>query len=90
MIIEGKLKNGFKYKVDDKVFHSYRFIMAVRDSQKPDKSYAFADMVDIMLGEEQRDELLDYIEAKGEDPTIEVISDIVGEITDAMTDEVKN
>lgn len=93
MIIKGKLKNGFGYEYDDKVYHNYRFLMAVRDSQRPDKSYAFADMVDIILGEEQRNRLLDYIEAKGDEVTVELMGDIVEQITTAAganSDELKN
>lgn len=90
MKITGKLKNGFEYEYDDKVFHSYRFVMAVRDSMKPEKGYAIADMVDIMLGEEQRERLLQFIEAQGTEVTVELMGDIVGELTEQASDDIKN
>ena len=90
MTIKGELSNGFKYEYDDKVFHNMRFLDAVADSQKPDKAYAFSDVVKLILGEEQRDKLYDYIEAQGEDVTVELIGDMVQEITEAASTEVKN
>lgn len=90
MIVKGKLKNGFEYYYDDKVFHSMRFLDAVADSQKPDKSYAFSDMVVLILGEAQREELYEYIESKGDDVTVELMGDIIQEITEAASDEIKN
>lgn len=90
MIVKGELSNGFKYEYDDRVFHNMRFLDAVADSQKPDKGYAFSDMVRLLLGEEQREALYQYIEAKGEEVTVELIGDIVQEITEAASDEVKN
>ena len=86
----GTLKNGFKYEYDDKVFHSMRFIDAVADSQQPDKAYAFSTMVVLLLGAEQREALYEYIEAKGEDVTVEMMGDIIQEITEKENDDVKN
>lgn len=90
MKITGKLSNGFEYEYDDKVFHNYRFVMAVRDSMKPDKGYALADMVDIMLGEDQRERLLQFIEAQGTEVTVELMGDIVGELSEQASDAIKN
>ncbi len=90
MIVKGELKNGFKFEYDDKVFHLMRFIDAVADSQKPDKGYAFSDMVRLILGVEQREALYEYIEAKGEEVTAELMGDIVQELTEAANTEAKN
>ena len=90
MVVKGTLKNGFDYEFDDKVFHSWDFLKAVRDSQKSDTSYAFVDMVELMLGEAQEDKLIAYLKDKGEDVTIELMGDIVKEITDAVSDDTKN
>ena len=67
-----------------------RFLDAVADSQKPDKSYAFSDMVVLILGEAQREELYEYIESKGDDVTVELMGDIIQEITEAASEEIKN
>ena len=90
MKITGKLKNGFEYEYDDKVFHSYRFVMAVRDTMKPDKGYAVVDMLERILGEEQHEQLLEYMESKGIEVTVELMGDIVGELTENAGDDIKN
>ena len=90
MIVKGELKNGFKFEYDDKVYHSMRFIDAVADSQKPDKGYAFSDVVRMLLGAEQKEALYEYIEAKGEEVTAELMADIVQELTEAANTEAKN
>lgn len=90
MIKTGTLKNGFKYEYDDKVFHSMRFLDAIADSQRPDKAYAFSTMVVLLLGEDQREELYKYIEATGQDVTVELMGDIIQEITEKENDDVKN
>ena len=90
MKIEGTLSNGFKYEYDDKVFHSMRFLDTVADSQRPDHAYAFSDMVRMILGEEQREALYEYIEAKGGEVTVELMGDIIQEITGAANGEIKN
>ena len=90
MIVKGVLKNGFKFEYDDMVYHSMRFLDAVADSQKPDKGYAFSDMVRLLLGAEQREALYEYIEAKGEEVTVELMGDIVQELTEAANTEGKN
>lgn len=90
MIKTGTLQNGFKYEYDDKVFHSMRFLDAVADSQRPDKAYAFSTMVVLLLGEDQREELYKYIEATGQDVTVELMGDIIQEITEKENDDVKN
>lgn len=90
MIVKGELKNGFKFEYDDKVYHSMRFIDAVADSQKPDKGYAFSDVVRMLLGAEQKEALYEYIEAKGEEVTAELMADIVQEFTEAANTEAKN
>ena len=86
----GTLKNGFEYEYDDKVFHNMRFLDAVADSQKTETAYAFSTMVLLLLGKEQREALYEYIESKGEDVTVELMGDIVEEITSAANDESKN
>lgn len=90
MIVKGTLKNGFKYEYDDKVFHLWRFIKAARDAQNPEKATAFVDVVELILGEEQCDKLCEYIESKGEDVTVEMMGDIVQELTDAVDGDEKN
>lgn len=90
MIVKGVLKNGFKFEYDDMVYHSMRFLDAVADSQKPDKGYAFSDMVRLLLGAEQREALYEYIEAKGEEVTVELMGDIMQELTEAANTEGKN
>ena len=90
MVVKGELKNGFKYKYDDKVYHSMRFLDAVAASQKPETGYAFSDMVRLLLGDEQREALYEYIEAKGDDVTVELMGEIIQEITEAANPDAKN
>lgn len=93
MIIKGKLKNGFEYQYDDKVYHSMRFLDACREAQRPETATAFSDLVVLILGVEQREALYEYIESKGDDVTVELMGDIIQEITTAAgagNDELKN
>lgn len=90
MIRKGTLENGFKYEFDEQRLHNWHFLKAVRDSNRPDTAYAFIDVVEQLLGPEQTDELVKYIEANGGEATIEVIGDIVQEITSTVSDDLKN
>lgn len=90
MKITGELKNGFKYEYDDNVTHNYRFVMAVRDTMRPDRGYAIVDVLERILGVEQHEQLLEYMEAQGIEVTIELMGDIFAELMENVGDDIKN
>ena len=83
-----KLKNGFTVKVDEGVFHQMRLLDALAES-KTDGS-EFSSVVRMILGKEQREALYEYMEADGNEVTVEEIGGIINEISTALGETAKN
>ena len=88
---KGKTASGFKYQVDEtRIFNDLRFTMALSKSNSKDimkQLEADAELVGLLLGEEQAQRLYDYVkEPDGMIPRDKVTAEVI-EILDALGKE---
>ena len=83
-----KLSNGFTCKVDENIMHKMRLLDALAASKKDGTE--FSNVALMILGEDQREALYEHIESKGEEVTVEMIGDVIKEISEALGEEAKN
>ena len=68
-MITGKTSQGFGFKVNENVLNDWKFVKAIRRSESQDKGERFLGVTDIivmLLGDEQADNLADYIAEKND------------------------
>ena len=87
--MEGKTKSGFKYKVDERAFSDWRFVLAVSKTQSGQDARSMTgatEMVELLLGNEGHKALIEHVAAShdGYAPA-EVIMAEVSEIIQAST-----
>lgn len=85
--IVAKTKCGFECEIDRAVLKSYRFLRCLQKA-RTDGTY-FCDAIQMLLGDEQEDKLLDHLDAVGRGCDVEVLGEALAEL---MTgdDELKN
>lgn len=78
-MIEGKLKSGFEYKIEDHVLNNMELLDAV--SEVDENPMVLSKVIKILLGTEQRKNLYDHLRdpEKGNVP-ITAVSEAVAEI----------
>ena len=91
-MIEGKTKNGFKFKIDERVMDDWRLLRNIAMSESTDPSEQIkgaSNLVTLLLGD-QESALMEFIAKKNEGfvPS-SVVTDMVTEILTSVK-ELKN
>lgn len=90
-MITGKLSNGFEVEVNEKKVKTYAFTRLLgkaASSNNDDKLYANGAMLSFLVGEEQEEALVAYVEEEtGEEATTEQITALTLEIINLMKAE---
>lgn len=91
-MIQGKIKSGFKFKIDERILDDWRVVDAIGLSESTDPSEQIQGarkLVDLILGENKQ-ELIDFLASKnnGYVPTTAMVSAIAEIITESK--ELKN
>lgn len=78
-MIEGKLKSGFEYKIEEHVLDNMELVDAITEvDQNPT---ALSKVIKMLLGDEQRKKLYDHLrDPKNGNVPIVAVSDAVAEI----------
>ena len=78
-MVEGKLKSGFEYKIEDHVLDNMELLDAIAEvDQNP---MALSKVLKMLLGPEQRKELYDHLrDSENGNVPIVAVSDAVAEI----------
>lgn len=83
-----KLENGFAVKVEENIFHNMRLIDALAASKKDGTE--LSNVFVMILGEEQREKLYEHIESNGDTVTVEMIGEIIKELSGKLGEDSKN
>lgn len=86
---EGKLKNGFKYEVDEAVLDDMELIDAIAGAQTGNPAMV-SGVVLSLLGKEQRDKLYEHVRGENGRVSATEIVEIVAEIFEALGEQGKN
>lgn len=81
-MISGKTRTGFEYVIDDNVFDDYEILELMAKVKKNDPLAIF-ELIERLLGEEQKDQLKDHVRVNGRVP----MSAINDEIVDIFSNE---
>ena len=81
-MISGKTRTGFEYVIDDNVFDDYEILELMAKVKKND-TLAIFELIERLLGEEQKDQLKDHVRVNGRVP----MSAINDEIVDIFSNE---
>ena len=81
-MISGKTRTGFEYAIADDVFDDYEILELMAKVKKNDPLAIF-ELIERLLGEEQKDQLKDHVRVNGRVP----MSAINDEIVDIFTNE---
>lgn len=81
-MITGTTSQGFKFKVNGDCLNDWRFVKAIRKSESSDpgeRLLGVTDIIFILLGEEQSDQLAEFIaeKNKGQAPVDEMYKAVV-------------
>lgn len=89
MVVKGVTKAGFKYEFDMEDIEDMRFVEALAEADEGSPR-ALRQVLDTMLGEEQKNRLYDFCQdEKGRVP-ITAIRDAITEMFESSGDETKN
>lgn len=90
-MIKGKLSNGFEVEVNEKICESYRFAKMIGKCASKDTNerlYANAVILEYLIGEDQEEKLLQFIEEQtGEEPSEKAVANLTLEIINLMKKE---
>lgn len=86
--MKGKLKNGFKWDVDEKVLDDMELVDAVAESEE--NPAMVSKVVLKLLGKSQRDALYDYVRTDDGRVPVDDVTDCVMAIIEALGDPGKN
>lgn len=91
-MIEGKTKNGFKFKIDERVLDDWRLLTFIAMSESDNASEQIQGaykLVSLLLGDQEK-EFMDFIASKNDGfiPSV-VVSDTLAEIIKSAK-ELKN
>ena len=81
-MISGKTRTGFEYVIDDNVFDDYEILELMAKVKKND-TLAIFELIERLLGEEQKDQLKDHVRVNGR-VSMSAIND---EIVDIFSNE---
>lgn len=89
-MIKGKLSNNYEMEIDERKAKTHRFTKlmgkALSDDPKA-RLAANAEVLSYLIGEEEEDNLIDYIESQtGEEATEEEVAALTIEIINMMTE----
>lgn len=86
-IVKTRTNDGFECTINLDTIENYRFLRLLQKTKK-DATF-FVDAVEMLLGEDQEERLLDYLDENGRGVSIETMGEVLNEI---MTnhDELKN
>lgn len=89
-MIKGKLSNNYEIEIDERKAKTHRFTKlmgkALSDDPKA-RLAANAEVLSYLIGEEEEDNLIDYIESQtGEEATEEEVAALTIEIINLMTE----
>ena len=92
-MVKGKLKNGFDFKTDERVLGDWRFVKLIADTEKGDmatKVVSTAKLVEMVLGEEGENNLVEYIANKNDGfvPQEEMYTAVI-EIIETMKEKIE-
>lgn len=93
-MISGKTRTGFEYTIDPVALNDFRILDLINKIQKEEKkgaspeTYVFLvlDLVDRLLGEEQKELLMDHCDVDGRVPVDKINDEIIDIFT---TPEIK-
>lgn len=77
-MIQGKTSDGFEYSIDERVLDDMRLIYKLKETGKDPTG--LCDVVDMVLGEDQRDRLFAFIEKEAGYASAKRICKAIGEI----------
>lgn len=75
-MISGKTRTGFEYVIDDNVFDDYE-ILELMAKVKNNDPLAIFELIERLLGEEQKDQLKDHVRVNGRVPMSAINDEIV-------------
>ena len=88
-MVEGKLSNGFEYKIEEENLDNYETLEKLWDiDENPENSYLIRDVIIDILGKGQYDELKAFIKKQDGRISSSKMFSLLGEILDI--DKVKN
>lgn len=77
-MIEGTTESGFEFEIDDDVLDDYELLEALCQIDEGDTSKTIK-MVDMLLGEEQKEKLKEHVRAGGKRVSAKkLISEVMG------------
>ena len=86
--MKGKLSNGFKYEVDVDVFNDMELIEAIAASEG-DEPLRFVEVVERILGKEQKKPLYDSLRNEDGKVTVEAVGEAINEIMTAVSEDAE-
>lgn len=91
-MVKGKTPSGFEFEANEKMMKSARFLRMFRDVQKDDNGLVIFDILELILGKEQTDALIDFITDEEGFDDIDRLSEEFVEIFNVLTEaaETKN
>ena len=91
-MVKGKTPSGFEFEANEKMMKSARFLRMFRDVQKDDNGLVIFDILELILGKEQADALIDFITDDEGFDDIDRLSNEFVEIFNVLTEaaETKN
>lgn len=84
--MKGTLKCGFEYEIDEKTLDDYRLLDLISQIEKNPLQISL--LITKLLGEDQKEALLTYLESQNGTATIQAVTDCVVEIF--KTPQIKN
>ena len=75
-MISGKTRTGFEYVIEDDVFDDYEILELMAKVKKNDPLAIF-ELIERLLGEEQKDQLKDHVRVNGRVPMSAINDEIV-------------
>ena len=91
-MVKGKTPSGFEFEANEKMMKSARFLRMFRDVQRDDNGLVIFDILELILGKEQADALIDFITDDEGFDSIDRLSEEFVEIFNVLTEaaETKN
>lgn len=86
-IVKTKTKDGFECEINLAVLESYRFLRCLQRTRN-DGTY-FCDAIQMLIGEDAEDRLLDHLDEVGRGDSVEVLGEVLAELMNSH-DELKN
>lgn len=89
-MITGKTSQGFEFSVDSKTLSDWKFVKAIRRSESKNKGQRLLGVMDLiimLLGEDQADDLSEKIADNDGHSSIEAMYEVVVEILNICKEE---